>query len=344
MQNPFWQAVKDVGLASMPHGSLQMHIESIRNGKDTHSTNLLARVMDGAPKPRQKRQTSHYMPRSGSQSSLDGADTQDTDSLNSYLGDLKANLTPRASTERTIQARRDSEDDLNGRNDRWVKPPPPPPINAHPMFRNAVGALDAASVGGKASECGLSPASPRSPVPPHAPPNLQSQDLYEILGIKKHEKIENIRKIFRALAREYHPDRQSNKDDDTAFKVIKEAHDILSNAQRRRFYDDTGFKCEEDLVASNGPNTAHCKPPNGMHPAAGRFGMQQAAAGPHSEPFPPRVQHMFGNPAPQQQMFPPLDPWSWMGEGAAMGPGMGRGMGPPLGGPRAHGFISLGGF
>ena len=59
-------------------------------------------------------------------------------------------------------------------------------------------------------------------------------------GIQKQESVGNIKKIFRSLAREFHPDRRSNKDDDKAFKIIKEAHDILSDLTRRRFYDETG--------------------------------------------------------------------------------------------------------
>lgn len=88
-----------------------------------------------------------------------------------------------------------------------------------------------------------------------------------------------------------------------AFKVFKEAHDILIDDERRAFYDRTGFKCEEDMMASRGPAT-----PFGMRPQAGPFGMPS--------PF-----GMGGMPGGHPHMFPGaggLDPWSWM-RGSDMG-------------------------
>src|SRR5580704_6968465 len=68
------------------------------------------------------------------------------------------------------------------------------------------------------------------------------KDYYEILGVKKSASAEDIRKAFRKLARKYHPD--VNPGDKTAeekFKGISEANDVLSDAKKRKIYDQIGF-------------------------------------------------------------------------------------------------------
>lgn len=70
----------------------------------------------------------------------------------------------------------------------------------------------------------------------------KSKDYYGILGVKKSASAEDIRKAFRKLARKYHPD--VNPGDKTAeekFKQISEANDVLSDAKKRKIYDQVGF-------------------------------------------------------------------------------------------------------
>jgi molecular chaperone DnaJ len=67
------------------------------------------------------------------------------------------------------------------------------------------------------------------------------QDYYEILGIKRDAKPEEIKKAYRRLARKYHPD--VNPGDKTAeerFKKMSEAHDVLSDPKKRSVYDRFG--------------------------------------------------------------------------------------------------------
>jgi DnaJ family protein A protein 2 len=61
--------------------------------------------------------------------------------------------------------------------------------------------------------------------------------LYEALGIEKSASTEEIRRAYKDLARQKHPDRGGDPEE---FKKIQEAHEVLSDEQRRRMYDMTG--------------------------------------------------------------------------------------------------------
>merc|ERR1712166_1382159 len=95
-------------------------------------------------------------------------------------------------------------------------------------------------------------------------PDVKSEDLYSVLGVSKDTSPDTIRKVFRKLARQYHPDKRQDLDDDTAFKSIKEAHEVLTDQQRRGLYDATGFKSQEELMANSPPNSP-LNPPSSMH-------------------------------------------------------------------------------
>ena len=66
------------------------------------------------------------------------------------------------------------------------------------------------------------------------------RDYYEVLGVERNASAEEIRKAFRKLAFQYHPDR--NKDDgaEEKFKEVNEAYQCLSDPDRRASYDQFG--------------------------------------------------------------------------------------------------------
>lgn len=65
------------------------------------------------------------------------------------------------------------------------------------------------------------------------------KDYYKVLGVPKDATEAEIKKAYRKLAREFHPD--ANKGDASAeerFKEISEANDILGDAKKRKEYDE----------------------------------------------------------------------------------------------------------
>ncbi|PKQ24730.1 MAG: molecular chaperone DnaJ [Actinobacteria bacterium HGW-Actinobacteria-5] len=65
------------------------------------------------------------------------------------------------------------------------------------------------------------------------------KDYYKVLGVSKDAKPEEIKKAFRKLARQYHPDQnKTNADAEAKFKEISEANSILSDPAKRKEYDE----------------------------------------------------------------------------------------------------------
>ena len=63
-------------------------------------------------------------------------------------------------------------------------------------------------------------------------------DYYKTLGVGKNASDEEIKKAYRKLARQYHPDRNSgDKKAEERFKEISQAHDVLSDPEKRKQYD-----------------------------------------------------------------------------------------------------------
>ncbi len=70
---------------------------------------------------------------------------------------------------------------------------------------------------------------------------MAKEDFYKVLGIKRDAKPEEIKKAYRRLARKHHPDvNPGDKAAEERFKLITEAHDVLSDPKKRGVYDRFG--------------------------------------------------------------------------------------------------------
>lgn len=66
------------------------------------------------------------------------------------------------------------------------------------------------------------------------------RDYYEVLGVARGASQSDIKKAYRGLARQYHPDVSKDDDAEVKFKEINEAYEILSDEQKRSIYDRFG--------------------------------------------------------------------------------------------------------
>ncbi len=96
---------------------------------------------------------------------------------------------------------------------------------------------------------------------------MEFRDYYKTLGVAKTATADEIKKAFRKLARQHHPDlAQDKKTAEEKFKEINEAYEVLSDAEKRKKYDELGPNWQQ-AGAGGG-----FRPPPGWQGGQGGFG------------------------------------------------------------------------
>jgi molecular chaperone DnaJ len=104
---------------------------------------------------------------------------------------------------------------------------------------------------------------------------MAKEDFYKVLGVDRKAKPEEIKKAYRRLARKYHPDvNPGDKSAEERFKLITEAHDVLSDPKKRTVYDRFG-QYSDNLADAAAKGAA----------GFGGFGGGAGAGGRTSQPF-----------------------------------------------------------
>lgn len=80
--------------------------------------------------------------------------------------------------------------------------------------------------------------------------NVDTQGLYDTLGVSKRASTNDIKRAYKKLARVHHPDKGGNAE---KFKEITKAHEILSNEKKRADYDEGGLEMVEGGGCGGGP-------------------------------------------------------------------------------------------
>jgi molecular chaperone DnaJ len=69
---------------------------------------------------------------------------------------------------------------------------------------------------------------------------MDSKEYYSLLNIDRTASREEIKKAYRKLAMEFHPDVNLDKDAEEKFKALREAYSVLGDSGKRRIYDRVG--------------------------------------------------------------------------------------------------------
>ena len=102
---------------------------------------------------------------------------------------------------------------------------------------------------------------------------VQYKDYYATLGVSKTASQDDVRKAFRKLARQHHPDVSKDKDKKNAeskFKEINEAYEVLGDADKRKRYDELGADWDQAGAS---------QPPRGWNRSGGQGGFGEASFG-----------------------------------------------------------------
>ena len=78
-----------------------------------------------------------------------------------------------------------------------------------------------------------------------------SKDYYKILGINRNASEDEIKKSYRKLSKQYHPDVNKDPGAEEKFKEINEAYDVLSDSNKKQMYDQYGTADPQEIPQEN---------------------------------------------------------------------------------------------
>ena len=81
---------------------------------------------------------------------------------------------------------------------------------------------------------------------------MAKKDYYDVLGIGRSADEKEIKRAYRKLAKKYHPDTNpGDKQAEQKFKEVTEAYNVLSDAEKKKLYDQYGFAAFEEGFGKN---------------------------------------------------------------------------------------------
>jgi curved DNA-binding protein len=86
---------------------------------------------------------------------------------------------------------------------------------------------------------------------------MKYKDYYEILGVSRDAKPEDIRKAYRKLAKKYHPDVNKEAGAEEKYKEINEAYEVLKDPDKRQKYDTLGMNWQSGQEFTPPPGWQH---------------------------------------------------------------------------------------
>ncbi len=116
---------------------------------------------------------------------------------------------------------------------------------------------------------------------------MKFKDYYQILGVERDASQDDIKRAYRKLARKYHPDVSKEPDAEERFKEVNEAHEVLSDPEKRAAYDRLGANWRAGQDFTPPPGWEFSTGPGGTH----TFTSEDAA---HFEDFSDFFESLFG--------------------------------------------------
>ena len=80
----------------------------------------------------------------------------------------------------------------------------------------------------------------------------RKRDYYEVLGVDRGSSPDEIKRSYRKLARQYHPDVNKSADAESKFKELNEAYEVLSDEKKRAAYDRFGHAATDGSMGAGG--------------------------------------------------------------------------------------------